>query len=284
MKFPFIYILCIGAFCHFILSGSASGPTQLIGDRTLSPTSGGACNGCHANPGDFTPTTTITLKDAAGNPVTNGLYKPGHTYSLRVSVFSPQVGGVSPQYGLQTVLMTNNYTQAGTLSNPTTGSNGFGSGAQLYWFGGRSYLEHNQRNPNGIFNATWVAPAVGTGPVSIYSMGLAVNANSAFTGDNHDGASLILQEDMSIGVDKIASNDLEFTISPNPSYNRTVVLRNLKGEANIQVINSLGIEVYSKKDNFSEEYLLDLNHLAGGLYFIRIQQDKRIGLKELLLY
>ena len=145
-----------------------------LGDRTGGPLSGGAtCNDCHGN-GAFTPTITLAILDGGSNPVTE--YIPGDTYTLRYVVTSSS--GNPAGYGMQSVGLTNANGAAGTLINPSTAN------TQIVNLAGKQYLEHDGISSTGVFQTNWTAPSIGTGNVSFYAKGIAVNGNFATIGDN----------------------------------------------------------------------------------------------------
>ncbi len=285
MKFRILYTTAFAAFCYLVLLSSSAGPTGMIGDRTGSPLSGGFCNGCHDSPGTFDPSITITVEDSTNTPITNGLYKPGSTYSIKLVISSPpSLDSVIAQYGIQAVLLSTNNAQAGQLSNPTTGAGGTGAEAHIYTLsGGRSYLEHNQRCASGIFNVTWKAPAIGTGPVTLYAAGQAVDANAAFTGDNYTNTALTLGEDLSVGVDRIQAEALEYNLFPNPIVDGKFYIEGLEGEAVISVKDLVGRTVFQEDVSLGKEaYKLPIK-APSGLYFVQIRQGNKIGTKAIRL-
>jgi hypothetical protein len=285
MKSKLPYVILLTLFGYLAILGSSSGPTGMIGDRTGSPISNGLCNGCHSSPGTFDPTITISLRDSSNSLITNGTYKPGYTYNLRIDIFSPpsmDVVPIIPQYGLQAVILTGNNTQAGVLSNPTTDSSGLGTGARLYYLSaGRAYLEHNQRSIQGIFNAQWQAPIVGTGAVTVYSAGEAVNANTAFTGDNLTNTYLTLTEDLSIGIDKIQFNLLQYKTYPSP-FTNDFYIEGIEGESIITIYDMRGQKVFQKKTRLETIAHKISLEVPTGIYTLRIQQGNKTGTKQII--
>ncbi|NJN77443.1 MAG: hypothetical protein HC803_03220 [Saprospiraceae bacterium] len=108
-------------------------------------------------------------------PVTN--YMPGTTYDLKVTI--AHASGAPAGYGFQMVALKNSTnTSTGTWTTP-------GSNTQIATAGTRSYVEHGGgASASNIFTTKWVAPASGTGNVTFYSAGNAVNGNGGTSGDS----------------------------------------------------------------------------------------------------
>lgn len=172
MKFKVIYSSFGFLLAALLLMGNSGGATLGAGARTGAP-SEGLCTNCHGG-GSFTPSISIQMLNGV-TPISS--YTAGNSYTLRVQIS----GGSS--YGAQaTILRNSNNSTAGTLSAPS-------SGAAVRAFGSRSYLEHTTRSNTGLFTATWVAPAAGTGTVTIYGAGIVCNVNGGTNGDNGTNSS-----------------------------------------------------------------------------------------------
>ena len=146
-----------------------------LGDRTGSPISGAgsSCANCHSG-GSFNPTISIDVKDAGLNSVTS--YIPGDTYTIEYNVIA---GSGSPSgYGMQAVTLNSSNGAAGNIFSPSSPN------TQVTSFGGVQYLEHQSVSSTGTFQTSWTAPLAGTGAVSIYARGLAVNGNGGTSGDD----------------------------------------------------------------------------------------------------
>ncbi len=285
MKFRVLYSTAIVAFAAFAFFSFSSGPTQGAGDRTGSPVSNGNCTGCHSPSGQFNPTTTITLRDAGGNFVTNGMYVPGATYTVTGTVTAPPVG-MPPntsvaKYGLQLVALLSTNANAGTLSAPTTGASGGGAGAKLTTINSRTYLEHNTRSTDGIFNATWTAPTAGSGAVTFYASGLAING-TATSGDNLAQASVAFTEATSIADVNI--ENLDFKAFPNPVIDQYVNIEGLTGEVVVKVTDMMGRIVVGQALNVQNNSVqIHLENLPQGVYNLLVEQGNAKGVKQLVV-
>ena len=137
-------------------------------DRTGSPISSGTCANCHSG-GSFGVNVTLDVFDpVSGSSVTS--YVPGSSYEVTFTV-----NGTAPGYGFQSTVLNSSSTAGGSLSNP--------SGGQIVTIGGNSYLEHQGGSVSGVFQATWTAPAAGSGTITFYATGLGVNGNGGTSGD-----------------------------------------------------------------------------------------------------
>ncbi|MDC1195846.1 hypothetical protein N8010_00650, partial [Crocinitomicaceae bacterium] len=146
-----------------------------LGDRTGSPIggAGSSCANCHGG-GSFSPSISIDVKDAGLNSVTS--YIPGNTYTIEYTVLA---GSGSPSgYGMQGVALNPSNGAAGNLFSPTTPN------TQITSSGGVQYLEHQSMSATGSFQTSWTAPMAGSGAVSIYARGLALNGDGSTFGDD----------------------------------------------------------------------------------------------------
>jgi hypothetical protein len=256
----------------------------MVGDRTGSPLSGGLCNACHASPGSFTPQIIITLRDSNNVQVSNGMYIPGNTYTLTVAISSPPANNITPQYGIQAVILKEDNTQAGILNNPSTGLSGTGSDARIYNYSLRSYLEHTQRSVDGIFNATWLAPDEGSGRVTVYAIGQAVNANSSFTGDNFDTTSFSLSEDLSVGVNNVQNDIPEYHIFPSPAVNGKFFIDGIEGDAVVRVYDLTGALVFYKIINFESGIKEIITDSPKGVFFVNVCQGGKRSTQQIIFH
>lgn len=185
---------------------SAGAAAMGLGDRTGGPLSGGAgCMGCHGS-GTFAPSISLTVLDAGLNQVTG--YTPGDTYTIQYNVTST---GSPAGFGMQSVALDASNGAAGTLNAPGTAN------TQIVPIAGVEYLEHNGISPTGIFEVNWVAPIIGTGNVSFFARGLAVNGSGNNSGDNATAAfSMTLTEVGVVAINYSASTYCSNDSDPTP--------------------------------------------------------------------
>lgn len=214
MKLKFIYVLLCSAFALIVLQSRSGGAAaNNLGDRTGSPLGGATCSQCHSG-GSFSPTVSITVKDASQNTVTS--YTPGQSYTLE---FNVSAGMGSPSgYGIQAVAVSSaaGNVQAGTMGSATT------SNTQITSHNNRSYIEHSGTSSSGNFIVNWTAPASGFGTVAIYSTGLVVNGNGGTSGDQTTSSVLVnLTEIVPTTISYSQSNYCIDGIDPTPTITGT---------------------------------------------------------------
>lgn len=168
----FTFALLLGVI---VFSSSSSGyGAANDDDKTGSPLSSGVCGGCHSGGTAAFGTATATITVLNGStPVTT--YTPGQTYTVNLQITS-SMG--TPQFGGQLVALNSTNAQAGLLASPSTANTQIST-----LFSTIQYLEHSSRSTTGIFTASWTAPATGTGNVTFYASGNAVNATGGTSGD-----------------------------------------------------------------------------------------------------
>ncbi len=191
MNFRVFYFLLAVGVLGYIFMGNSSGRALAANDgNTGAPGEGGlTCASCH-NGGAFgTLSEVLEIRDAGGNLVTE--YIPGNTYTLTLAVSASM--GTPAGYGFQmTELEDAGNTNSGTWQN--LGANVQTANAGNV--GGRVYIEHgNGTSASGTFTAEWVAPAAGTGSVTFYYTGNAVDGTGGTANDlGGSGSSMSLME------------------------------------------------------------------------------------------
>ena len=173
------------------LSSYSTGPARGGNDATSSGLGRTLCGSCHRG-GDFGTATAVQLLDPGGRPLM--AYVPGETYRLRVSIATARRPG---GYGLQALIVDGDRAQAGTFGQPP-------EGLRVTTLDARSYFEHARRLSDSTAEISWTAPAAGTGPVTIYAVGNAVNANGGTSGDQTNETVVTLPEDMGSSLSELA--------------------------------------------------------------------------------
>ncbi|MCH2042773.1 MAG: T9SS type A sorting domain-containing protein [Saprospiraceae bacterium] len=267
MKSSFLYFIFLGGLSIFFLQSNSGGRAAAgNADSTGSPVNNNqTCNTCHSAGNFGTTSSEIQILDN-GTPVTE--YTAGQTYTLQVTVTNAT--GNPIRYASQTVALLSDDTQAGSLSSATT------TNTQISTLSNRQYLEHggSGMNSDGIFSATWTAPAAGSGTVTFYSVGMASNGNSGTSGDNVSPSSnLQLPEAVASSVAEVEVNTIQLKSFPNPTQGVVTVELQARSSAeyNIQVVDFLGkvlenrfLEVHQGHNNIQ----LDLSNYPAGMYFI----------------
>ena len=178
-------------------------------DRTGAPGSDTPCFACHDDQ-QFSPELTVEITD----PLTNepiSMYVPGEVYQLTFSMTS---SGASV-YGFQATALLDDNSNAGTFQNP-------GALTQLEDVSGRHIIEHSDANPSGVFTGEWVAPAEGSGDVTIYASGMSGNGNNASSGDGYDGLEIVISEDQTISVAELGLQKDFNALLANGQLNLTI--------------------------------------------------------------
>ena len=227
-----------------------------IGGRTGAPGEG-LCSDCHGG-GSFTPTATLVVRNSSNVIVTS--YVPGQTYNLTFSVTAS-----STRFGMQATSLNASNTSVGTFSSPS-------SNAQISTSGGKTYFEHNATSATGTFTGQWTAPATGTGTVTFYFIGLAVNGTGNTNGDNAtSGRTLQLTET------PLSTLDFDFTksiqIQQNPVKDILAIQTNkLYKNLNIEIFDISGKRVF--QNAYSDTKNISINFEGeAGVYFLKVNNE-----------
>ncbi len=177
--------------------------------------SGRTCSRCHSG-GSYGATTALTLLSGS-TPVTQ--YTPGAAYTLQLKITCTSG---SPRYG---------YCLMAAKSTAHTDINTWGTmptGAQKNTVSSRHYIEQTSArtatstSPTSSYTLSvpWTAPAVGTGSVSFYASGMAVNGTGGTGGDNPtSGVNITVTESATTPISfstvtaQFNKNTVEFTWS-----------------------------------------------------------------------
>jgi trimeric autotransporter adhesin len=219
-----IFTLFTVAFLAFLFSSNSGGRATSGGSGNTGAPSEGTCANCHSG-GSYNPSLSVQIFQAGTQtPVTQ--YMAGITYDMKVTVTAAM--GSPAGYGFQMVALRSGNTNAGSWSNP-------GANTKTATAGGRNYVEHGvggTYSSTNTFTMKWTAPAAGTGAVTFYSSGNAINGNGGTGGDSPVNTSISITEmvqNISAGT---ASNvtiadvgnvgngtDLQFTFSAATNQN-----------------------------------------------------------------
>jgi hypothetical protein len=202
--------------------------------------------------------------DDSGNVVSS--YIPGQSYIVQLSISS--TSGSPAGYGAQAVVLDTANQQAGSLDSVLS------SNTRITIFDGRDYLEQYGLN-NGTLRAVWTAPAQGTGPVNIYSSGVAVDGWGNMIDDEATAA-------VSISLTEVASSALTYlnsemlSIFPNPANDGifNIKLNGKSGDYELEIRDLLGKNIMSRKVNIESgisESIFIPENTARGFYLISIR-------------
>ncbi|MCP4521628.1 MAG: T9SS type A sorting domain-containing protein [Cytophagales bacterium] len=235
----------------------SSGPHKAQSISAVGPNkSHQSCSVCHSG-GNYSPSMTISLKKD-GNAVTT--YEPGETYQLEFNIAAT---GSPAAYGMQAVaIVDKDDSNAGVLTADITPNT---------HISGDTYFEQSQRNTNSKFEASWRAPAAGTGSVSFIGIGLAVNGSGTSGDEATSEVTLSIQENISTST--LEGTNTTVSVYPNPT-NKTlnVVLSN---PSNISLVDQLG-NVNINIEGSTGEQTINVEDLAPGVYNLIISNDAEV--------
>lgn len=253
--------MCI-SFAAYVWFGNASGPGEVQNsDRTGSPVSPGYCgvSSCHGG-GNFNTDVAIQLLDENSDTITE--YTPATTYTLRISIAATGAEG----FGFQAVALTESNAGAGEFGDPAEGT-------QVVTISNRDYFEHSSRSSASSFEIDWTAPDAGSGAITFYTAGNAVNGDFEFTGDDPDTSSLTIAEGLASGLRDQITSRLNLRIFP--SLTQSAVTAQWSGEVTadkIAIHDLTGQTYYIENINSGSitEMNIPVYNLPAGIYFVRL--------------
>ncbi len=276
IRLPLFFLLaCIGLLTLFgnkngRASQSGKGNTGAPGDEFFN----GApytCAGCH-NDGVFNPVIFISVLDTGDLAITH--YTPGKLYNARVTINASGTNLFG--YGFQMIALRdtgnidldgftdinpNNYKIA-TISN------------------GRTYAEHANISTSNTFNVRWTAPSAGTGSVTFYAAGNAVNGNGNDNGDGATSTSLQLMENITLSDGgNVPQTATTIRVLPNPVTDMAQVQMNLPdaGKYQLTVYHQTGKLQWMSEQNLpagESNHTLNSQDWPPGIYLVSIISPK----------
>ncbi len=253
-----IYGLCFIVSTWSLMSNSSGVPQGVTGSPAEA--SHNSCGTCHDSPSNYVPSVSLQILNQNQNVVTT--YKPGESYTLRVQV-SATNNPKSFGFQLSTLDLATN-TDQGAWSQ-------FGDRVKQLNLTiqqkERKYIVQSSPKENGLFTATWKAPASDKGAISFYYAGLAVNLNGSNSGDTHVTGQLTLQSQSTSSSDDLDSNN-KICIFPNPT--RDVINLNSEDILSVKILDIIGRNV---SINMVENGKIDISHLNPGMYYLTIKDN-----------
>jgi hypothetical protein len=263
----------------FLLMNNADGPGSVQDeDRTGSPLSSGACNvdGCH-DAGVFNPSVTIELKK---DNLEVDKYQPGETYNMKVTITASQ--GTPAAYGFQAVaLKESNNGGAGSWGTIPAGMQ------SVTLTNTRTYVEHSTPNTaSNSFECEWIAPQAGTGDVTFYAAGNAVNDDNDSSGDGAMKTQLTITEENPDGAKEVQLLS-GFTIFPNPVQEvlNFKISSRYSGEfdfritdVNGKILQSQRLELIEGENNKE----INVSNLTNGFYLIYLVDGQKMVSQKML--
>ena len=270
MKIRIISVL-LGAMGILLCLQSASGGRAANNemDRTSSPGSMGSCGGyCHGSAGLYPNTQlNVVVKDAKGAVVNT--YVPGQVYTLEFDVVSD---GSPFGYGMQAVILDSLDMNTGDMLSVST------SETQLTTISnGREFIEHQGISSTGSFRTTWMAPVVGTGTVTLYGVGMAVNGSGSTQGDDFAQATpVVLSESITNNTSNLQAAQIAYEVFPNPNQGAFYIkTTKVEGDCSIKVFNIAGQIVYQEAIVLAQgaTHQINLKEPIAGVYWVEIEHE-----------
>lgn len=238
MKIRLSYTLFLAMLCIIVLQSNRNGRAT-VGSEGGTGAPGDASqggnaktcgvNGCHSA-GAFSPSLSIALLDSATlTPVSQ--YLPGKNYIVRVTISAGS--GTPAGYGFQMIALRDNGNVAlNGFSDPL----GLANNYKLKTLSGRTYAEQQTMSTTNTFDVVWKAPVAGSGNVTFYSAGNAVNNNMGSSGDGAANNKLQVAEATSGLNDPNSLAFLSLQISPNPVITSTQLTFSLPENASCRLL------------------------------------------------
>ena len=266
MKLKFIYIFFGLAIFGLATMSNSSGRAAASGvGATTAPGDGTVCTTCHAG-GNFGASVDVKLKDlASGEEVTE--YVPGVTYAVEVSIGT----SVAPAgYGFQVIAL-----QDSDNSSISTWANNVTANTQLTDASGRQYFEQSGIASDNILEAEWTAPAAGTGSVTFYAAGNAVNGTGSTAGDQAVTNEITFTENTTSTSAGLAKLGIRLNTFPNPTVdNLTLMLETEESkDLIVNIYNLEGQKVDSQNvvaQPGENRFQFDVAAYTSGIYFVEI--------------
>ena len=241
---------------------------------------GRTCSRCHSG-GGFNASTSISLLSGS-NPVTQ--YTPGANYTLQLKVTSTSG---NPSYGFCLMAATTTtHTDINTWGAIPTGGR---KNTVLT----RHYIEQTSARtatsttPTSSYtiDVPWTAPAAGTGSISFYASGLAVNNNNSTGGDSPTpGVNITVSESATTpisfsSVSAILKND-QAEVSWTTESETTTAYFSVEHSADGIRFTSKG-NVVARNSNSKSNYSFTDNSISKGNNFYRIVAVDLSGAKRI---
>ncbi|MEY3243553.1 MAG: hypothetical protein RIR11_4992 [Bacteroidota bacterium] len=275
-------MLLIGAVLSLALLGNKNGRaasqgkgnTGAPGDETNANGTIRTCANCH-NAGPITATIGVTLLETDGDIVSS--YVPNTDYILRVKVNG--TGSTIQGYGFQMIPLKN------SDNTDVKGMSDFGGAtANNYKIAtiqnGRTYAEQSNISVTDTFSVRWKSPVAGTGAITVYASGNAVNGNSGTGGDGAAFTTLVLTESgaSSSNEQNLVRNGLR--VFPNPIRNNANIQFDLltAGQYQIQLFDLSGAVVWSNNIDLGsgqQQISIPMDQQSAGIYLARMTNGQQ---------
>lgn len=272
--FTFIFFSCLAAVGIAVLLTSSSGGRAFATNsgNTGAPGEGTTCVTCHGS--GFSTSVSMTVQDTNGNTVSS--YVPGSIYTIDFTVNS--TGAV--RWGYQLTSLNSSNGAIANFSNPSTNTR------LVSLSNGRQYAEHAGKSTTPSFSVDWTAPVAGTGNVTFYGAGAAVDNNGGRRGDGAAVTNLTLTENVNVGIEEQELQE-EFKVYPNPANEFIYIEPSTKkaSNANVSILNNLGQIVSTShldaKTNGVQKIFI--GELDKGVYFLKIDRGSEVSGQKIII-
>ncbi len=246
-------IILVSMSIVFLLLSNNIGRGLVGGPATTAPgETGQFCGsfGCHFS-GSFDPETQILFHSESGELVDE--YQAGQTYSVSIKINHT---GFPASYGFQIVSLKE------SDNSPVNNFINLPQAIHEVTLLGRQYVEHSTRLPIDSIPLSWTAPEIGTGNVTFYAAGNAVNGNGSSSGDGADTTRLIIKEATTSSLTSLDRNPI--IAYPNPVHNY------LNIKADQKIYHSEIFDYSGRMLSRLSGKKLDLSNLEPGVYILKI--------------
>jgi hypothetical protein len=264
MKSRIIYTFFGLAFLAIITMGNSSGRANAGGNGGTGAPGEGTCANCHSG-GNFGTSVDVKLFDL--NTLAEIMeYIPGTTYAVELTISTSAVPG---GFGFQvTALQDTDNASISTWANNTT------SNTQLSNAGGRQYFEQSAVASDNKFNAEWTAPVSGTGNVTFYYAGNAVNGTGSTSGDEVVVGTTSFTE-LTVSTSGLENLGISLDIFPNPTVENLTLMLNAEESKDliVNIYNQNGQSVLSENivtQNGENRFNFEVANYATGVYFVEV--------------
>jgi len=194
-------------------------------------------------------------------------YLPGELYTVSLKINHT---GFPAGYGFQIVSLKDSDISA--INNFIN----IPQGMHDVFLNGRQYVEQNSRLPFDSFPLMWQAPEEGTGSVTFYGAGNAVNGNGNSSGDGADTTFLRIAEAEVSALDNIGDDISALKIYPNPSFDYIYV----QGDIAVDRINLFTISGQYIKS--TDQTRLEVSDLRQGMYLVELIKGNEKKIEKLI--
>lgn len=269
-----LVLLVAGISTYAIITGWASGPAHLgaILNGTPGVSSAGTCSGCHTGGSGTTVINELRFTDdATGMVINDGRYRPGHTYSV---VIRASGTGGQDFYGFQVTVRNDANANAGTLIATQQGTG-------VATAEGFNVIEHVTRltaASAGTYTPAfkWVAPAAGTGRVTVQAILNAVNGNSTTSGDAVSAPyAIALTEASGTGVSGVTISSGP-GVYPNPVAAQLHLRINITGNYQADLYSTTGQHLLQQAIRVTkegEEISVRVDQFPAGAYYLVLTNE-----------